>query len=572
MTMDRDGRSAAAPAQHPGPSDTDEPRRVDVQRRLDECTRALAESEARFQNVIDRNADAIVVVNLDGIIQYANVMAARLFGVAPDQLNGTPFGFPLAARDTADVDLIVRGEARTAEMRVVESTWNGSPVYLASLRDVTDLEVLRRERAAQLAEGIAAVRLREVFSQAPVAIAVLRDRDHRFESANPRYCQLIGDRTVVGLPFRDALPELAGQGSFELLDRVYSTGEPYIGTDVRMMVERGSGAPEEGYFTFVYQPLREPDGSVSGIAIVATDDTAHVLAHTELEAVNDQLQRQTTQLEEQATELQVQFEEAQDLAEKLEVSKRSLERAIVTAERAQAGAEQANRAKSDFLATMSHELRTPLNAVGGYADLMLGGIRGPISDAQRADLERIKKNQRHLLAVINDILNFAKVESGRVEFELRDVSMNDVLGELESLVGPLLMEKQIRYAYHCCDPEYTAYVDPERLQQILLNLLSNATKFTGVGGSITVECGATNDRMRVRVRDTGMGIPADKLQQVFEPFVQLGRAQAPSAGGTGLGLAISRDLARRMGGDLAAESTPGEGSTFTLTLPRRAGP
>jgi signal transduction histidine kinase len=230
--------------------------------------------------------------------------------------------------------------------------------------------------------------------------------------------------------------------------------------------------------------------------------------------------------------------------------------------------EQANKAKADFLATMSHELRTPLNAIGGYSDLILAGIRGPITEPQRVDLERIKRSQRHLLAVINDILNFAKLESGRIEFNPTVISMNSVLGELESLVAPTLIEKKVEYEYRCCDPKFQAYADPERVQQVLLNLLSNAAKFTGSGGNILVECKPTKTTMEVDVTDTGSGIPADKLQSIFEPFVQLERGQAPELGGTGLGLSISRDLARAMGGDLMATSEPGKGSTFKLVLPR----
>jgi len=239
--------------------------------------------------------------------------------------------------------------------------------------------------------------------------------------------------------------------------------------------------------------------------------------------------------------------------------------------RARGEAEAANRAKAEFLASMSHELRTPLNAIGGYADLILEGIRGPVTEAQRADLDRIKRSQRHLLSLINDILNFAKIEAGRVRFDCVDVSMRTALGELEMLIAPQLREKRLRYAYHCaCDVDDTAHVDPERLQQILLNLLSNAVKFTPPGGSIAVECGAAADQMVVHVRDTGVGMPADKLETIFEPFVQLDRGQSPQNVGTGLGLAISRDLARAMGGDLTATSAPDEGSTFTLTVPRRA--
>jgi len=236
--------------------------------------------------------------------------------------------------------------------------------------------------------------------------------------------------------------------------------------------------------------------------------------------------------------------------------------------KARADAELANKAKSDFLAAMSHELRTPLNAIGGYTDLIAGEIRGPITDVQRADLERIKRNQHHLLSLINDILNFAKLEAGRVQFDPTEVSMNEMLGKLEALVAPQLQLKQLNYEYLCCDPKYTAHTDPDRLQQILLNLLSNAIKFTPPGGKITVRCGIRGDRMKVRVTDTGVGIPRDKMDKIFEPFVQLDRGQTAGAEGTGLGLSISRDLARAMGAELTVKSRVDVGSTFILSLPR----
>ncbi|HEX6966984.1 MAG TPA: GAF domain-containing sensor histidine kinase [Gemmatimonadaceae bacterium] len=241
------------------------------------------------------------------------------------------------------------------------------------------------------------------------------------------------------------------------------------------------------------------------------------------------------------------------------------------AERARIAAEAANRAKSEFLATMSHELRTPLNAIGGYVELMLMGIRGPLTEQQREDLQRIERNQRYLLGLINDILNFARLESGRVTLALAPVAVDATLAELDALMGPQMRAKGIRYTYRSGDPSVTVRADRERLEQIVLNLLSNALKFTE-SGDVVLEWECLADEVAIRVRDTGDGIPSDRMQQIFEPFVQLDRGYRRTTDGAGLGLAISRELARAMYGDLTATSTVGIGSTFTLTLPRAATP
>jgi PAS domain S-box-containing protein len=238
------------------------------------------------------------------------------------------------------------------------------------------------------------------------------------------------------------------------------------------------------------------------------------------------------------------------------------------ADAARVAAEHANDVKAQFLAAMSHELRTPLNAIGGYVDLLELGIRGPVTDAQREDLDRIRRNQRHLLGLINNVLNFAKIEAGRVEYHLTEARLHDILSGMFSLVAPQVRARGLAYEYRECPASVVVRADIEKVQQVLLNLLSNAIKFTEPGGHVRLECVCTDTTASVRVVDTGLGIPSTKLDAIFEPFVQVDQAFTREGQGTGLGLSISRDLARAMGGDITVESVLGEGAVFTLSLPR----
>jgi PAS domain S-box-containing protein len=250
-----------------------------------------------------------------------------------------------------------------------------------------------------------------------------------------------------------------------------------------------------------------------------------------------------------------------DLTERREAS----ERALADARRV-AAAESANRTKSEFLTAMSHELRTPLNAIGGYAELLGMGLGGPVSGDQADYIERIRRSQSHLLGIINDILNFSRIEAGQVVYDIRPVYVHDVADAVVPMIAPQAEAKQLEVTQ---DTSQTTQVEADRgkLEQVLLNLLSNAVKFTNAG-SIRISSFEEGETAGLRVTDTGIGIPHDKLGSIFEPFVQVGRSLTTPHEGTGLGLAISRDLARAMGGELSVQSEMGKGTTFSITLKR----
>ena len=280
-----------------------------------------------------------------------------------------------------------------------------------------------------------------------------------------------------------------------------------------------------------------------------------------LEESNQLLQTQARQLEHQTNE-------AKELAHELALTNEELRSVISEAKKAWAAADAANRSKAEFLAVMSHELRTPLNSIGGYVDLLEMELRGPLTEPQKADLGRIKRSQQHLLGIITDILNFTRLEATEIQFEIIDVPVRALVADLDAVVSSLTHAKDL--IYECESPKGNLFTrtDPDKLRQIMINLVSNAVKFTPEGGRIRLYTTATDKTVSIHVRDTGPGIPRDKQEAVFEPFVQLDRGLTRTTDGTGLGLAISRGLARAMEGDVTLKSEVDVGSTFTLTLPR----
>jgi PAS domain S-box-containing protein len=358
-------------------------------------------------------------------------------------------------------------------------------------------------------------RLADLFRLAPAFMCVLRGSDHVFELTNENYQKLIGFRDVIGKPVREALPEIEGQGYLELLDRVLRTGEPYVGDTMPVRIRAtGNGAPRQRHLNFVYQAITEPDGTRSGVFVHGVDVTEVI--------------------------------------------------------EARAAAESANRSKGEFLAVMSHELRTPLNAIEGYSELLELGVHGPLTNAQRDDVARIRRSERHLLGLINDLLNYTRVEAGAMTYDLADVLLDDVISTCDALTAPQRRARGHTFEFRGCPAGLRVHADRDRLQQIVLNLLTNAIKFTEPGGRIVVACGVDGDAVHISVEDTGRGIAPDEIERIFEPFVQVDARYTRAHEGVGLGLAISRDLARGLGGDLTVVSTVGVGSTFTVTLPRSA--
>jgi PAS domain S-box-containing protein len=512
---------------------------------LDGAREAAEMESRRLATVLDAIPIGVWMADATGRVTDVNRAAPDIWGEAPMSAGVQEYaayrarwpetGQPVQPEEWALARAVSRGEVVVGE-RVEIERLDGSRGFIlnsgAPIRDadgtivggvVAALDVTERmraeaerDRALAQAEAVRD-RLRLVFEQAPVAIVLLRGPEHLVESANARYVRLLGPvrraAQLLGLPVRRALPELAGQGFFELLDRVYATGEPFVGTEVPARLDRdGDGVAEEALYNFVYQPLFAADGAVEGICAIGVDVTD-----------------------------------------------------LVQGRRA---AEEANLAKSQFLATMSHELRTPLNAIGGYAQLLEMGIFGPVTEPQRAQLSRIQRSQEHLLGLINSVLNFARIEAGRVQYTLEEVPVAPALAEVVEFVLPQAGERGVAVEAVRCEAGLRVRADAEKLRQVMLNLLSNAVKFTPEGGSISVWADARPDGLAaVRVRDTGVGIAPDRIGDIFDPFVQVGRRLNSRDEGVGLGLAISRDLARGMGGDLTVESAPGHGATFTFTLP-----
>jgi PAS domain S-box-containing protein len=403
-------------------------------------------------------------------------------------------------------------------------------------------------RAAEEAAAESERRYRELFAGSPVPMMVYDRETKRYLAVNDAAVRHYGwtREEFLALTVYDIRPPEewpALRSTLAALD-----------------VDPGDGARPRGGFRH-----RRKDGSLLDVE-VTTQDVTFDGRPGRLVVVQDVTERERL------------LRDAQAARADAERARREAEEARAAAERERATAVDASHAKSRFLATMSHELRTPLNAIAGHVQLVEMGVHGPVTPMQQEALARVQRAQQHLLALINDVLNFAKLEAGKVEYDVQPVAPAEVVADVAALVEPQIAAKGLAFEVRTL-PGLAAggagarvWADRDKLRQVLLNLLSNAIKFTDPGGSVTVTLDGDAEMVRLCVRDTGCGIPANQLAAIFEPFVQvrspLARGYVQVTEGTGLGLAISRDLARGMGAELAAESVPGAGSTFSVLLRR----
>jgi signal transduction histidine kinase len=371
--------------------------------------------------------------------------------------------------------------------------------------------------------------VQQVMRRSPLPFAIARGSERKLVYVNSAFSRLAGitNNETPGVRIATVFTGTEGRELSALLDRASRDGIELMDERIETSSERASG----------WQCSIWP---------VATDDG-------------------------KAETLGIQIRESGRPDDAIDLQRQVAERMLLSALRERGladDAETADRAKTAFLRAMSHELRTPLNAIGGYIDLLDMGLRGPVTDTQRADLARVRTNQQHLAALITEILNFARLGSGSVSFAVSDINGCDAIRRAIELIEPLIAQQGLVFDGIAGDSSIVARGDPEKVTQILVNLLSNALKFTPAGGHISAQCARVGDTVTLSINDTGAGIPADKLETIFEPFVQLKEGLDDREGGIGLGLSISRDLARAMKGDLTVESAPGKGARFTLVLPR----
>jgi PAS domain S-box-containing protein len=522
----------------------------------------IIENEQRLSSFLDCALDSIICIDIFGTIHTVNTAVKTQFGYDSSELLGKnikvlmpePYhsehdGYLQAYLKTGKRHIINMAREVTAqrkngttfpmELSVSESIVNGQQSFLGIIRDISERKEVEEEtRKSQKAiESIHRER-NLILNSAGEGIYGL-DNEGVTTFVNPAACKMLGY----------SKDELMGKGQHALIHHSYPDEAPYSRDKCHIYAafkdgkvhkeseevfwrKNGSSFPVE----YISQPIYD-NGIIKGAVVTFTDITARKVAEKELQSAYSELENRII---ERTLELNTAKEEA----------------------------EQHNRAKSEFLSRMSHELRTPMNAILGFTQLMEESTRDPLPKAHRKRTSQILKAGNHLLELINEVLDLASIESGKITVSLEPICIADLAEEVLTVVRPMSQKFNITLINEIIrNKNIYVLADKTRLKQILLNLLSNGIKYNRQEGSVTLSAFIEkNSQLRINIIDTGMGIPEEKFNQLFAPFNRLG-AENSEIEGTGIGMTISKKLIELMDGSIGVESTLGAGSTFYISLP-----
>ena len=523
-------------------------------------------------SIINAVTDPILLTDTEGKLIIANSHAEKLFAAPEDAsegwrravaLNNMLFSAALSTNAVTELELARRelllvdpleGSDLLFELLSSRAKDERQGTYVVSiLRNVTDLARAKEE-------------IEESYRTLRVAQAEVRDERHRLDLIIDSVADPIlvtdqeGDIVLMNEP-AERLFNVPGTAS-EAAQRHVRANGAHLTSFVSNVLTRTGEQRYRGEIQ-LSDPITGRALPVEGVAGTILSEQGELMwvvtiLHDMTEAIEKA--RLFEQLKQASAELERKVQEATaELADQNELLRRQ-----------HIALEQASALKSQFLANMSHEFRTPLNAILGYTHMLLNGVTGPVSDQQRKSLTRIDSNSRHLLALINDILDITRIEAGRMPLNLSTFRFPELVNEVMSELEPIIKRSNLVVSARMPRSLPSLKSDRQKVKQIVLNLLSNALKFTPAG-SVTISAthNGKNRFVDIAVKDTGVGIPPDDQVKVFEDFRQLDSSPARGYGGTGLGLSICRRLSQMLGGTIELESEPGRGSTFTLRLPAR---